>query len=485
MTHAIAPTPPTAFVSPRPAEAPTGSLIQVAAGESFSAALTAVVALDQDLNHVIELEAGATFTGNFELPEKTGTGWVTIRSSAWEDLPPAGVRVTVANAALMATLSTAAGAPVLAAEDPSSGWRFLGVEFTIAPAVTTLFHLVGVGLVNGGNSPHASLETIGRRFSFERCLFRPSADATSCLRALLLGAGDVRVVDSSIVAIHHSAFEAQGIECQDGPGPYLIENNYIEGAGENIMFGGGASSLGLIPSDIIIRRNHCFKPLSWQGGPWIVKNLFELKHAQRVLVEGNTFENVWTASQSGVAIVISINNGDGPVLDVTFQHNTVKNAVGFAFVWQDSTPANQKARIKIYNNLGLGISSHFVNPLLYDTTIDDLWIEHNTCVPVAGMVLLGTQTTAVHLNRFTVKNNLVGMGEFGPTTETHGAGASGWDIIAPDREFAQNMLLNLSSPHYGGALASGMIRRGTAAVEGLDVATGTLAAESPLKGIAV
>jgi len=43
---------------------------------------------------VIELKAGAIFTGNFTLPEKRGDAWVTIRPSAEVALPPQGLRIT-------------------------------------------------------------------------------------------------------------------------------------------------------------------------------------------------------------------------------------------------------------------------------------------------------------------------------------------------------------------------------------------------------
>jgi hypothetical protein len=76
-------------------------------------------------------------------------------------------------------------------------------------------------------------------------------------------------------------------------------NNYLEGAGENLMFGGADPSIpDLVPSDIEIRGNPFFKPLSWKighltyaGRPWSVKNIFELKNARRVLAEGNLLEH--------------------------------------------------------------------------------------------------------------------------------------------------------------------------------------------------
>ena len=77
-----------------------------------------------------------------------------------------------------------------------------------------------------------------------------------------------------------------------------IINNYLEAAGgENVMFGGADQSIpDLIPSDIGIRGNYFFKPLTWKkddpsygGKHWTVKNLFETKNARRVVIDGNLF----------------------------------------------------------------------------------------------------------------------------------------------------------------------------------------------------
>src|SRR5205814_867913 len=90
-----------------------------------------------------------------------------------------------------------------------------------------------------------------------------------------------------------------------------IVNNHLEGSGENIMFGGVDPGVtNLTPSDIEIRLNHFFKPTSWKG-VWTVKNLFELKHAQRVLIESNIFENNWQDAQAGTAISMKTVNQNG------------------------------------------------------------------------------------------------------------------------------------------------------------------------------
>src|SRR6185295_19143823 len=126
--------------------------------------------------------------------------------------------------------------------------------------------------------------------------------------------------------------DSQAIVGWNGPGPFRIANNYLEAAGENVMFGGADPAIdGLVPSDIEVVGNHMAKPLAWRGGPWTVKNLFELKSARRVLVEGNLFENNWAAAQNGFAILMTVRTVDDStpwavVEDVIFTRNVVRRA---------------------------------------------------------------------------------------------------------------------------------------------------------------
>src|SRR6266567_9322946 len=76
---------------------PTGKTIAVAGGGDVQAALNAAQPGD-----VITLEAGATFTGPFTLPNKTGIGWITVLTSGPDtSLPAPGTRVTPSYAAVM------------------------------------------------------------------------------------------------------------------------------------------------------------------------------------------------------------------------------------------------------------------------------------------------------------------------------------------------------------------------------------------------
>jgi hypothetical protein len=142
-------------------------------------------------------------------------------------------------------------------------------------------------------------------------------------------------------------------------------NNYLEAAGENIMFGGSDPAIpDLVPSDILIRRNHIAKRLEWRiQTKWTVKNLFELKNARRVLVDGNVMENNWLAAQNGHAILFTVRNQDGRcpwcvVEEVQFTHNVVRNVgAGIKILGRDyNYPSQETNNIVVRHNLFENVS---------------------------------------------------------------------------------------------------------------------------------
>ncbi len=179
-------------------------------------------------------------------------------------------------------------------------------------------------------------------------------------------ARDVTIVDSHFSDFKEVGADSQAIAGWNGPGPFRIINNYLEGAGENVMFGGADPSIAdLVPSDIEIRRNHIAKPLTWKSGEpgyegkaWTVKNLLELKNARRVVIEGNLLEGNWPQSQNGYAVLFTVRNQDGAapwstIEDVTFANNIVRRtASGINILGRDDIRPSQLARrITIKNNL--------------------------------------------------------------------------------------------------------------------------------------
>ncbi len=120
---------------------PTGNTITVNAGGNLQTAIN-----NAQPGDTIVLQAGATFTGTFTLPNKgTSTQWIYIRSSAYSSLPAPGNRVSPANVSSMATI-VGTGSPVVAIQTATGAhhYRFIGIEFKPGPG-SVLHGLIRLG----------------------------------------------------------------------------------------------------------------------------------------------------------------------------------------------------------------------------------------------------------------------------------------------------------------------------------------------------
>ncbi|HKW94476.1 MAG TPA: hypothetical protein VJX92_21505 [Methylomirabilota bacterium] len=408
----VLPTPPRTFIdtSYRP---PTGRTISVAKGGDLQGALKAAQPGD-----VLALEPGAVFQGNFGLPKKTGTGWIIVRSGAADDkLPPPGTRVTPGLAPLMPKLVSPDSNPAVHTEPGAHHYRFIGIEFTTASTVKDIYSIVALG-----GEQTADVDT-PRDLILDRCYVHGQPQTMS-RRGILLNGASSAVIDSHVSEIHAAGADSQAILGYNGPGPFKIVNNYLEASTENVMFGGADPKVqDLVPSDIEIRRNHIFKPLRWRPGDpsfagvnWPIKNLLELKNAQRVLIEGNFLENNW----GGAALVLTPRNQDGRapwsvVQDVLFRSNLVANASsGFSLqTSDDERPSQPTKRIAIVNNAWGVTRTFFGLTGGRGGSPEDLLIDHNTAIPSgysAYYIEVGRPPAMVRLR---MTNNLIGFGSFG------------------------------------------------------------------------
>jgi hypothetical protein len=364
--------------------APTGRTINVPAGGSVQDAVNSAVRGD-----VILLAPGATYIGPIDLPAKPGSGWITIQTAG--SLPAEGQRVTPATASQLPKLvGGGANAPVLRTTVGAAGYRIVGVEITAATSVVNLTSLIELG--EGGGYYQRTMSDVPSSIVLDR-VYVHGQTTTNLQRCIALNSASTAIVNSWISDCHGRAMDSQAIAGWNGPGPYLIENNQIEGAGENIMFGGADATISnLSPSDITIRRNHVRKPPEWKG-VWSVKNLFELKHAKRVLVEGNVFENNWADAQSGMAIVLKSTNQGGTnpwaqTADVTFRYNVVRNSPqGFNIAaapdqYTAAMTAVPAARFwvehNLFENIGTYNGTTNGNMLVLMNNLSDVTFSHNT-----------------------------------------------------------------------------------------------------------
>src|SRR5262249_10934771 len=131
-----------------------------------------------------------------------------------------------------------------------------------------------------------SLSQLPSDVVFDRCYVHGTPQG-NVRRGIAMNSARTSIVDSYFADFHEAGGDAQAIASWNGSGPFKIVNNYLEGAAENVLFGGADASIpNLTPSDIEIRANLISKPLKWNpssssydGSQWTVKNLLELKHA--------------------------------------------------------------------------------------------------------------------------------------------------------------------------------------------------------------
>jgi len=349
------------------------STIIVGAGGNLQSAVNAA-----QYGDTIIIEAGATYNVSLVLPLKSGTGEIVIQSSRASELPD-GVRVNPSQSALFAKIQSSVPAePVVKTVAGSHHYRFVGIELCSNPNIV-IYDLIRFG---GGRDTQTSLSQVPHHLVIDRSYIH-GWSTQDVQRGVTLNSSDTTVSNSYISEIHGVGYDTQAVGGWNGPGPFRIINNYLEGAGENIMFGGADPGIyGLVPSDIEIRRNYVFKPLSWKVGDptyagkhWTVKNLLELKNAKNVVIDGNVFENNWTDGQAGVGILFTVRNQEctapwSTVQNVTFSNNTVRGSDGggLNFLGKDNEAEPTYGKCKDPATMGSVRGSGFngTNNLVYD-----------------------------------------------------------------------------------------------------------------------
>ena len=230
--------------------------IYVAAGGNLQQALNAAQPGDTVL-----LQEGAEFVGNFVLPVKTGTGWITVRSSAPDNvLPPAGVRIRPADAGHLARLRSPNSSAALRTAAGAHHWVLRYLEF--GANQNGLGDILQIG---DGSSAQTSLDMVPHDITLQHVYVHGDA-LLGQKRGIALNAASVTIADSHIADCKGVGQDTQAIAGWNGPGPFTIVNNYLEGAGENIMFGGADPAIpNLVPDGIVFRRNYVARPMAWRA----------------------------------------------------------------------------------------------------------------------------------------------------------------------------------------------------------------------------
>lgn len=519
----------------------------------------------------ILLKAGETFVGPFVLRAKpASTSWITIRSDASDSLLPGdGVRLVPSgkpgantSRTLLPRLIGQGGAlkttPVIRTAPGAHHYilKFLEIDGAANLGFETL-----IALGDDSSATNAHHIVIDRVYAHGHAY-------RGMKRGVSLNSQGSDILNSYISDIKAVNADSQAIAGYNGSGPFRIVNNYLEGAGENVLFGGSDPRVtNLVPSDIEIRGNHVYKPMAWRnailappgaprasastssgslaaarhyfkvvalmstdtrtavsaastevsatvssgksasltwtavpgadkyriyrgtspggqsrylttssavtsftytgtsessgtppssGTKWTVKNLLELKNAQRVTIAGNIFENVWQAGQYGYALVLTPRNQNGGaswvrIRDVTITNNIVRHASGvLQLAGYDAThPSQQTRRVTLRNNLFSDIDpakyGGSAKAYLIGEGPADIVIDRNTLIHTNSSVVwaYGAQTTG-----FVYTNNISKHGTYGIFGDNGRAGLYSINMYFPSSTVKYNVLAGGSASAY-------------------------------------
>lgn len=407
------------------------AMINVPAGQSLQTALS-----NAQPGDVLSLEAGATWTGPIELPAKAGTAEIVIQSSRAGELPQG--RVSSSHSALMPKIVAPNAEQAIRTRLGAHHYRLDGIEAFPEANVAAMYDLVRFG---SGRGEQNTLSAVAHHLKMDRCYVH-GQPASSFQRGLSLNSSDTEVTRCYFSEIHGIGMDSQAIASWNTPGRNKIIDNYLEAAAENIMLGGSdPASAEFIPSDYQILRNHVFKPLIWKGKGWVIKNLFEIKNGQRILIDGNRFENNWGGEgQSGIAILFTVRNQEGSapysIIDgVTFTNNIVLNAEGsLNFLGSDNEkPSQQAINAVIRNNVFDKINGTFVTINGYY----NVTVERNTHLQSGNTLLFYGGRPS---QGFVYRDNVTIEKPYGLRDETGIEGQAALDKWAPSAVFAPNVI---------------------------------------------
>ena len=460
VTVAAAYTPPPT-TSLLPARPTGGATISVPAGTDLQAAINGARPGD-----VIVLDAGATYFGNFELPAKGGTSYVMIRSSASF---PEGVRVGPSTAGFAKVVSPNLY-PALITQAGANFYWLEGLELRTAGGANDIVRL------GDGSTAQNSLSLVPHDLVVSHCYIHGLAGVEQ-KRGIALNSGLTYIADSHIDEIKAVGYDTQAIGGWNGPGPYRIYNNRLEAAGEVFLLGGSDPAIqNLVPTDVIFKGNYLTRPVSWRSSSWCVKNIFELKNARQVVVDGNVLEYNWQGGQPGPAVVFTPRNQGGTapwtvVRDVQFINNHLRHvAAAFNILGNDNVnPSQLTQNILIANNVLEDVSAANwggAGRLVLINGGDRIRFDHNTVFQDGSSFVYayGSQTT-----NFVFTSNIVPHGAYGIFGDSSSPGMGAINQFFPGSVVTGNLIVaNLSSYPAGNYYPATMAGVGFVNLAGAD-----------------
>ena len=333
-------------------------------------------------------------------------------------------------------------------------YHFIGIEFFAAPGIYIQ------DVIQAGNGTESSVDQLPHDIDFDRDYIH-SDFPSGGKRGIALNGGSTTVQNCYI-----SGFWSTW---QDTPGPGRLERSrtlhdhkqLFRGGNRDVGFGGAVPNIGgVVPSNILIKNNLFYKPLSWMPGnpsyagiPVWVKNDIELKNAQNVTIDSNTFENNWKgADQRGYFLLFNVRTESGQVPwavvnDVKVINNVFRHsACGIDITGHDDDGSGSSSNFLIQNNVWDDISSNWGSDgRWFQATngANNVTIDHNT-VFETGFILGFDVGQEYGIN---ATNNIVLRGG-DVVADGAGFGTSALNAYDVGGTFTHNVVVGASAGQY-------------------------------------
>jgi hypothetical protein len=286
---------------------------------------------------------------------------------------------------------------------------------------------------------------------FDRCLVVAKPEVGG-KRGIEVNCGAVTVTRCHVAGFWYTQ-DSQAISGYNGPGPFLIENNFLEATGENIMFGGSdTAAAAMLPGHATIRGNTITKDLSWRGKSGAtVKNCFELKASLSSLIENNIIEYCWTSGQVGFLIVLTVRNQNGKapftqVKDVVMRYNVIRHGASALSVTgrDDLQRSLETHNVRVEHNLFYDVDrkewtgSGRGFQVLHGP--QQVAFSHNTLVTEAGNSFLNMSNNEFKA-QLAITDNVLYEGAYGIMADGASPGVASWTAgVTPESVLNGNLI---------------------------------------------
>jgi hypothetical protein len=283
----------------------------------------------------------------------------------------------------------------------------------------------------------------GTNLLVDRCTVRGDA-VVGAHRGLMLNGDGAIIVQSHVDQIFDVGRDTQAISGWDGTRNVVIDDCYLSGAGETVMFGGADSqNPDRIPTAITIRNSTLTKDPAWFSQGKQIKNALELKACidfemtDCVLEYGGISEG-----QGGYLILLSVRNQDGTAPWTTIQHVVIERCrgrfggSGLKILGQDDSQPSVCMTDVVIDNLYLsdldpqGITGGDGRGIYFLGGADSITIQNTTMEGKnLGTSMYATEPWPTSL---VLRNVKLPDSEYGMKLDAGGSGIEAWKAAMPD-----------------------------------------------------